>query len=184
MPRPPRIQVVGGIYHINAGAIHDGRIFRDDADRDHWLGLLAGVIKSFLWECLMYCVLSTHFHLVIRLQAPTMASGMQYLNGRHAEWFNGRYERRGHAFGARYHAVLVETPGHALEVCRYVPNNAVEAGLAPTAEEWPWSSFAATIGLEQRPDWLKPDWVLTLFGTDMATARERYRRFVAEGLAR
>ena len=182
MPRPPRIEVVGGIYHINAGAVDEGRVFRDDRDRERWLGLLGGVVKSYVWECLMYCILSTHFHLVIRLQAPTMARGMQYLNGRHAEWFNFRHERRGHAFGARYHSELIEVPSHALEVCRYVPNNPVEAGLCATAADWPWSSFAATIGLQKGPMWLKPDWVLGLFGTDLATARERYGKFVADGL--
>jgi putative transposase len=183
MPRPPRIEVAGGVYHLNAVATHGGQIFRDDADRARWVSLLGTVVEMFRWECFMYCALSTHFHLVIRIDEPTMARGMQYLNARHAESFNHRYGRRGHAFGARYHSALVETASHALEVCRYVPLNPVRAGLCRSPEEWPWSSFAATVGLRRGPAWLKSDWVLGLFATDPVRARERYRRFVAEGIA-
>jgi putative transposase len=183
MPRPPRIQIPEGVYHINAGATHGGVIFEDNADRARWLQLLGNVVESFEWDCFMYCLLSNHFHLVIRIHGPTMASGMQYLNARHAESFNHRYGRRGHAFGARYHSELVETASHALEVCRYVPLNPVRAGLCRTPEEWPWSSFAAAVGLARAPRWLNSDWVLGLFATDRSDARERYRRFVAEGLA-
>jgi putative transposase len=183
MPRPLRIQVPGGVYHINAGATHGGLIFHDNSDRARWLQLLGLVVEACSWECFMYCLLSNHFHLVIRINEPTMAAGMQYLNARHAESFNHRYGRRGHAFGARYHSELIETPSHALEVSRYVPLNPVRAGLCRTPEEWPWSSFAATVGLKRGPSWLKPDWVLGLFSTDPVQARERYRRFVAEGLA-
>lgn len=183
MPRPPRIEVPGGVYHINAGATHGGRIFRDDADRARWLRLLATVVESYRWECFMYCLLSTHFHLMIRIQDRTMARGMQYLNARHAESFNGRYGRRGHAFRARYHSEYLESASHALEVCRYLALNPVRAGLCQAPEEWHWSSFAATVGLMRGPRWLSSDWVLGLFATDPARARERYREFVTDGFA-
>jgi REP element-mobilizing transposase RayT len=183
MPRPLRIEVPGGVYHINAGATQESVLFRDNSDRARWLRLLETVVEACSWDCLMYCVLRTHFHLVIRINEVTMARGMQYLNARHAETFNHRYGRRGHAFGARYHSELVETASHALEVCRYVPNNAVRAGLCRRPEDWRWSSFAATIGLRRPPSWLKVGWVLGLFGTDAVQARERYLRFVAEGIA-
>ena len=181
MARRPRIEIPG-VYHINAGATHGDVVFRDNGDRARWLQLLGVVVEACEWECLLYCLLSTHYHVVIRIAEPTMAQGMQYLNARHAESLNHRYGRRGHAFRARYHSELVETPGHALEVCRYVPLNPVRAGLCRQPEKWPWSSFAATIGLKRGPRWLKPDWVLGLFATDPELAPERYRRFVADGI--
>ena len=36
------------------------------------------VVHSFRWQCHAYCLLSTHYHLAIRIEAPTLASGMQY----------------------------------------------------------------------------------------------------------
>jgi putative transposase len=181
MPRPPRIEVPGGIYHVTTNGTHADRVFRDDADRGRWLRLLDAVAADYDWECRAYCLLSTHYHLLLRIEEPTLARGMQYLNARHAESFNRRHERDGHVFGARYHSEPVETPGHALEVCRYIALNPVRAGLCASPEDWPWSSFAATVGLARAPALLKPDWVLGLFATDPAEARRRFRAFVQDG---
>jgi putative transposase len=184
MPRPPRIEVPDGVYHVNANAIHGTGLFLDDLDRRRWLRLLAAVVDRFWWECCAYCLLSTHYHLVIRIRELTLARGMQYLNARHAECFNRRHERRGHVFGARYHSTLIEKESHALEVCRYLPLNPVRAGLCNSPESWPWSSLAATVGLAEPPPFLRPEWVLGLFGTSPGTARLRYRAFVEDGARR
>jgi putative transposase len=183
MPRPPRIEVPNGIYHVTANAIDGAQIFRDDADRRRWLQLLGAVADAWIWDCFAYCLLSTHYHLVLRIKEPTLARGMQYLNARHAESFNRRHEKQGHVFGARYHSTLVETDGHALELCRYVVLNPVRAGLCTSPELWPWSSYAATIGLTPTPAWLRTDWTLGLFADDPLMARRRFRAFVEEGLA-
>jgi putative transposase len=182
MPRPLRVEVRDGIYHVNAGAIHGQGLFLDDVDRSRWLRLLAAVVEAFLWECCAYCLLSTHYHVILRITEPTLARGMQYLNARHAESFNRRHERRGHVFGARYFSALIESEAHALEVCRYLPLNPVRAGLCTAPELWRWSSFAATVGLAPAPVFLRPEWVLGLFGTHPETARRRYRAFVEDGL--
>lgn len=183
MPRPPRIEVPNGVYHVTTRATDAAQVFRDDADRRMWLRLLQTVADASRWECFAYCLLSTHYHLVIRIDQPTLARGMQYLNARHAESFNRRHARRGHVFGARYHSTLVETESHALELCRYVALNPVRAGLCASAEEWCWSSFAATVGLAPLPSFLSTEWVLRLFGPDVLLARRRFRMFVQEGSA-
>jgi putative transposase len=184
MPRAHRIEIPGGIYHVTAGAIHAAKIFQDDGDRMRWLRLLDLVAKRARWDCCAYCLLSTHYHLVLRLKEPTLARGMQYLNSRHAESCNRRYGRRGHAFGARYHAVLIESASHALEVSRYVALNPVRAGLCAAAEEWNWSSYPATLGIRPAPALLKSEWILGLFAAETRRARRRYREFVdAAGVA-
>ena len=101
MPRSPRVEVPDGLYHVTTNATNANEIFCDDADRRRWLQLLRAVVHSFRWQCHAYCLLSTHYHFAIRIEAPTLASGMQYLNGRHAQLFNQRHERRGHVFRAR-----------------------------------------------------------------------------------
>jgi putative transposase len=180
MPRPPRVEVPHGLYHITANATHGNELFCDDTDRSRFLRLLGAVVNSFRWQCHSYCLLSTHYHLVIRIQAATLARGMQYLNGRHAQLFNRRHERRGHAVRARYYAGLVETDGHAMQVLRYVALNPVSAGICASPEEWPWSSYAATLGLAPAPAWLSTEWLLGLFADDEHLARRRYRAFVED----
>jgi putative transposase len=180
MPRPPRLEAPGGLYHITTNATHGNELFCDDADRARWLRLLAAVVGTFRWQCHSYCLLSTHYHLVIRIDEATLARGMQYLNGRHARLFNKRHERRGHAHRARYYAGLIETDGHALQVLRYVAMNPVSAGLCTSPEAWPWSSYAATIGLAPVPSFLRTDWVLGLFASEERIAQRRFRAFVED----
>jgi hypothetical protein len=108
---------------------------------------------------------------------------MWRINLRYARWFNRRYRLRGHVFGGRYHARLVADAPHGLEVSRYIPLNPVAAGLCSRPEEWPWSSYAATIGLVPVPSFLRPGVMLEQFG-DEPLARRRYRQFVEDGLTR
>lgn len=48
--------------------------------------------------------------------------------------------------------------------------------------EWSWSSYRATVGLQDTPDWLDLPAVLSLFNDSVATARTAYRGFVADGV--
>lgn len=182
MPRPLRVEVPGGVYHLTTRAVEAARLYLDDKDRRQWLRLGAAAVATFRWTCFAYCLLSNHYHLVVRIETPNLAAGMQFLNSRHAQMLNKRYERHGHLFGARYHAEHVRKQSHGLEVFRYVALNPVRAGLSPTAEEWPWSSYAATIGLAPAPAFLVTDWVLGLFATEPDVARRRLRAFVQSGL--
>ena len=87
-----------------------------------------------------------------------------------------------HLFQGRYKAILVEKDSHLLSLCRYVVLNPVRVGLIQRPEQWRWSSYRATIGLVKRPSFLTVDWVLSQFGGRKRVAREKYRRFVMEGI--
>jgi hypothetical protein len=53
--------------------------------------------------------------------------------------------------------------------------------MVDTADEWPWSSYAATVGLADSPKWLRRDWILAAFAPNETGAVAEYQRFVAEG---
>ena len=65
-----------------------------------------------------------------------------------------------------------------LGVSRYIALNPVRAGLCARPEVWPWSSYRATIGLEEAPPWLAIGALLSLYGTDRGLAAIEYRRLV------
>ena len=183
MPRPPRIQVAGGLYHLTARA-NVGRVaFQDDGERTEFLTVLERVVRRCGWSCRAYCLLSTHYHLLCLTPEADLAAGMQYLNGRYAQWANWRRKERGHVFEGRYGAVLVESESHALEVQRYIALNPVRAGLVRDPEDWPWSSLRAVLGLRQAPWFLDARAVLEEFGPNVVSARRRIRTFVRDALA-
>ena len=73
-----------------------------------------------------------------------------------------------------------ERDSHLLELTRYVVLNPVRAGLVERPEDWPWSSYRATAGIENAPPFLHTSWLLSQFDKKPGLAREAYRAFVAE----
>jgi putative transposase len=106
---------------------------------------------------------------------------MQLLNGVYTQWFNRRYGRAGHLLQGRFKAILVEKESHLLELARYVVLNPVRAKLVRSARDWPWSSYRATAGQAEVPEFLTVDWILVQFDSDRERALRAYRRFVRQG---
>jgi REP-associated tyrosine transposase len=178
MPYPPRSQFAGATYHIFTRATGPSAFFRAPYDYRGFLIILARAVEKYGLLLHAYCLMVTHYHLVVTTPQPTIARAMQYLNSIYARAFNQRYGRLGHFVAARYSSPLIETQGHAYEVSRYVPLNPVRAEFCDLPEEYPWSSYAATIGLREEPTFLDSAWVLGLFDEDFSTARRTYRDFV------
>ncbi|OQX18776.1 MAG: addiction module toxin RelE, partial [Desulfobulbaceae bacterium A2] len=124
-----------------------------------------------------------HYHLVIETIDPNLTIGMRQLNGVYTQAFNRAHQRVGHVFQGRYKSIIVEKDSYLLELCRYVVLNPVRAGMVSTPGEWQWSSYKSTAYAGKVPDYLTTDWMLGQFSEKMITARQRYRQFVAEGMA-
>ncbi len=178
MPRPPRIQANETIYHLTTRSTRRTALFRDDVDRMIFLATLATVISRHRWTCFGYCLMTTHYHVLIQTgNDGELAAAMLRLNGLYARSFNRRHGERGHVFDARYRSPIVETDSHLLEACRYIAMNPVWAGLCVYPEDWFWSSYGISLGLRPAPDFFRPSTVLRLFG-DGDRAREAWQRFV------
>jgi putative transposase len=180
VPRPPRLQIPNGAYHVTARAVAGRALFFEEGDRRHFLSLLAKVIDRHDWVCGAYCLMTTHYHLLIRTPEADLARGIQSLNGCYGAEFNRRHGLEGHVFFRRYHSELIQREAHFLELGRYLPTNPVRAGLCAREEDWPWSSYPALLGLCNPPPFLSRTWLLELFGSDVETARRRYRAFVED----
>jgi len=180
MPRGLRIQVPDGIYHVNAKGCAERSIYLDDADRTSFEEILAQVVRRHAWLCSSFCLMSTHYHLLVATPLGDLAAGMQRLNGLYAQTFNRRHGAAGHLFKGRYHAEFIQSDSHLLETTRYVALNPVRAGLCRRAEDWPWSSFAETIGKRPRRPFIASDVLLDLFADDPDLARERFNAFVED----
>jgi REP-associated tyrosine transposase len=155
-------------------------IYCDDVDRRRFLTVLQTVVERYQIECHAYCLMSNHYHAVIRTLAPNLSSAMQYLNSVYAQWWNRRHERVGHVLQGRFKAQLIQRDGYFLEACRYVVLNPVRAGMVARVEDWTWSSYAATAGLAPRPTWLTAGLILV---APTATEYRAYRAFIAAGVS-
>jgi hypothetical protein len=112
---------------------------------------------------------------------PTLSRGMRQLNGVYTQESNRRHRRTGHVFQSRFKAVLVERDAYLLELARYVVLNPVRAKVVRRAQDWPWSGYRATAGLEDAPSFLTIEWLLKQFSGARAKAQKAYRKFVSQG---
>jgi putative transposase len=157
-------------------------IFGDDFDRSAWLRLLAAIAERCKWQLEAWTLMTNHFHLLVETKEPNLGDGMRFLNGRYARGFNRRYGRINHLFGDRYGSNEVADDAQLLTAIRYIYLNAPVAGLCNQPEDWSWCSYAATIGLAPAPSFLRPEFILAVFGTG-PRARARLAAFVESELA-
>jgi putative transposase len=139
MARVLRSGLPDGYFHVVSRAVFGARIYFDDADRRRFLDLLSVCETKHRWRCYAYCLMSTHYHLVVEARRQELSDGMQQLNGRHALGFNRRHRRYGALFAERYSVRVVESDEYLFEACSYVLLNPVKAGLCDSVEDWPWS---------------------------------------------
>lgn len=127
------------MFQITTRSVFRRLIFRDDDDRRDFLRLLALVVGRHRWECHAFCLMGTHYHLVVETTTDRMSSGMQYLNGVYAQRFNRRHRRHGHAFGGRFASWVIRDDEHYGRTIEYVLINPVRAGLVEDWTDWKWS---------------------------------------------
>jgi REP element-mobilizing transposase RayT len=135
------------------------------------------------WHVQAYCLMTTHYHLLIRIEEANLARGMQWMNGVYGALVNARLSDSGHVFGARYGSSPVTTDAYHLEVIRYIALNPVRAGMCDDPADWPWSSYRLLGRGVATPAFLEGDEVLRLFGRDRGIARRRLEAFVCDGFA-
>ena len=119
-------------------------LFADDDDRVAFLWLLRRTAGMFGWTCHAYCLMDTHYHLVLETQQSLLSRGMHRLNGIYAQRYNERYERAGHLFEGRFSAYVVGSQEHLAAAASYVLANPVRAGLCAGPDDWSWNG----VGLE------------------------------------
>src|SRR5574340_182190 len=153
-------------------------IFRDDRDRQRFLELLTAAVARHRVECVAYCLMSNHYHLVLRTLEANLSLAMRTFNGGFAKWWNMRHKHVGHVFQGRFDARIVQTDGYLATVCRYTALNPVKAGMVTFPHDYRWSSYRATVGLDPAPDLLSPRLLLSQFSSDEVIARRAYQTFV------
>ena len=163
MSRPLRLEFAGALYHVTSRGNERKAIYLDEADFRNFLELVGQVCERHNWVVHAYCLMTNHYHLLVETPDANLSLGMRQLNGVYTQLFNRSHKRVGHLIQGRYKAILVQKDSHLLEVSRYIVLNPVRAGMVDNCIEWPWSSYVFTCALQQAPEWLAVDQLLSLF---------------------
>ncbi|MFZ5569934.1 MAG: transposase [Thermodesulfobacteriota bacterium] len=184
MPRKSRIDATGALHHIIARGIERRNIFEDDQDRYNFINNLGLILEQSETACFAWSLMPNHFHLLLRTGAVPIATVMRRLLTGHAIRFNGRHQRQGHLFQNRYKSILCQEDSYLLELVRYIHLNPLRANLVADLDQldqYPFSGHGVIVGRHEQP-WQNSEMILMYFGKQVASARRKYREFVAGGL--
>ncbi|WP_342190332.1 transposase [Stieleria varia] len=144
MPRPPRADEAGGLYHaLNRGNLR-ATIFHKDADYAAFEWILHEALQIHQIELYSFQLMPNHYHLVLRpLVDGEMSRFMAWVGGTHTMRYHSHYHTggTGHVYQQRYKSFPIQDDEHFFVVCRYVERNALRAGLVERAEDWRWGSL-------------------------------------------
>ena len=182
MARPLRIQYPGAMYHIISRGIGRMTIFHNEKDWKKFTHFMERVIKKYNWNCHAYCLMGTHYHILLETPDANLVPGMKQLNQFYSQFYNWKYHRVGPVLQGRYKSWLVEKGEKFLDNSRYIVNNPVNAKMVQHPSEWPYSSFRATRGLEKVPGFLETDFLLKHFSSSRKKAQTMYEDFVLAGI--
>lgn len=181
----PRIVDPFGMYHVMSRGNYRRTIYPTTEHLQRYLFLLNRVTARQRWIIVDWCLMPNHFHLLIQLTMGGLSEGMRELNGCYSRWSNAVHELTGtgHLVRNRFKGKLVDTESYLLQLLRYIPLNPVRSDLVQLPEDWPWSGYRATLGLEQPQPFHRPQEILRQFGHDLGAARSAYQQHVYLGLA-
>ena len=144
MGRPKRAADGGLVYHVLNRANARMRIFEKPEDYEAFELVLAEAVERTRTRLLAYCVMPSHWHLVVWPREDGELSRFTgWLTLTHTQrWHAHRHSAgSGHVYQGRFKSFPVEDDEHFLTVCRYVERNPLRAGLVRHADAWRWSSL-------------------------------------------
>jgi len=181
MPRPPRLEYPGALYHVIARGNRQQPIFHENRDYLKFLTSLAENVQRRHFHLYAYVLMTNHFHLLLEQEQVPLSRFMQVLLTSYAQWHNQRYRHVGHLFQGRYRSLVCDKESYLLELTRYIHLNPVRAKMVNSPEEYPWSSYLVYLGKRSEP-YVESEAVLQLLAETDAAARRAYEAFVFDAL--
>lgn len=147
MARLPRLAVAGALHLVVQQGHNRQPVFADDADRQTYLAALREVLRAHGVALHGYALLDTEVWLVLQpVEAASLSRAMQALGRRFVAAVNRRHARRGTLWDGRFRATVFDAATQLVDVLVHVETKPVDAGLALSAADWPWSSAQHHLG--------------------------------------
>ena len=93
MPRKPRVEYAGAVYHVMCRGNGGQSIYLDDADRRIYLTTLGEACERCGWRVHAFVMMGNHYHLLLETPEPNLVAGMKWLQGTYTQRFNARHRR-------------------------------------------------------------------------------------------
>jgi putative transposase len=190
MPRSPRSDAAGEIYHaLNRG---NGRnpIFFKDGDYEAFERIIESGLTKFSVDLIAYQWMNNHWHMILSPQEDgAMSAFVGWVTLTHTQRYHAHHKTTGdgHVYQGRYKSFPVQSDEHFHTVCRYVERNALTANLVQRAEDYRWGSLWNWLGglsplkLARWPVERLPRWVERVNQALSEKERKAIKRSVERG---
>lgn len=182
MPRPPRVFIEGGLYHVYNRFARGEEVFADPEEAIAFVDLVGDLKQRDDLQIFAWSLLSNHFHIALRTSAVPLSRTMQTLQGGFAKAFNRRRRRTGPLWQSRYQARLVDSQRYFERLVFYIHLNPVRAGLVEDPVDYAFSGHRELMGKVHDP-LLDVEDALSSFGSTIRTARRAYLKRLNAALA-
>jgi len=179
MPRPPRLNVPGGCYHVILRGNHREDLFACPNDRFALNEIVMDVIKRFDASLHAYCWMTNHVHALIQISHLPLGKLMQRIAMRFSRYRHKTLKTTGHLFERRYKAWLIDVDQYFLALLRYIHLNPVAAHMVDDPADYPYSSHGIYLGRDTA-SWVTSEFGLSLFSSDLQQARLAYQQFISQ----
>ena len=120
---------VGAWHHVMNRGVARRTVFEGERDAGEFLGLVVQLREAGLMEVHSYCLMATHFHLLVRSPTGELARAMKLLQNGYSRWFNRARKRDGPLWRGRFLSRLVDSDEYWDLLVRYIDHNPVQAQI-------------------------------------------------------
>lgn len=170
MTRRKREDGEGQWHHVMNRGLAKRPLFESREDMRYFLSRLAAQVRCGRIQVAAYCLMTTHYHLLVRSVAGELSEAMRRIQNDYVRQFNRRHARDGTLIRGRFCSRPVRSLAYRVAVLHYIDRNPIEGGLCWNVADYPFSSsFQYT--RRKGPPWLDREWVESLVmsktGTDV-----------------
>ncbi len=136
----------GRYYHIYNRGINGCNIFENSGNYDYFTKLLTKYLSNQV-TVFAYCLLSNHFHLVIKVDNDSDIVTQKFSNffNAYAKAFNKQQDRTGSLFEKHFKRIKIQSEEYFRNLTIYVHNNPVKHGITDDFKKYKYSSYGQII---------------------------------------
>jgi REP element-mobilizing transposase RayT len=155
-------------------------LFVDKTDYQQFIDLLQETSDLFNVKVAVYCLMPTHYHLLLQTPDANLSRCMRHLNGVYTQKYNVIHSCDGTLFRGRYKSILVDADNYLLQLVRYIHRNPLKAGLVKRLDQYVWSSHRGYLSKAKKWGWLYKHFVLHVLTANKNRQIQVYKQFMAQ----
>lgn len=143
MGRSRRIWNPDAYEHVVMRGNNRQAIFQEQSDIAAFFRVLTYAHEKYPFTILSYCLMTNHYHLLIRSPEVPLGKLMALINKRYSDYHKKKYNYSGYLYESRYYASKAITHKSILAVSRYIHRNPINTSqpMVKDMKDYPYSSY-------------------------------------------